>query len=147
MSFLGKLFGQKPARLPVEPHVRGDGLRQVQIVGESHRQDALARLAGPRTKEGVSVWVLAALVPEPTNSHDPKAVMVKIEGHHVGYLSREMAPVYLALEPAGRQSIKAEIKGGWLRRNAGEDDGSFGVMLCLPTAIGKALNEAQFHHE
>jgi len=33
----------------------------------------------------------AALVPEPSNAHDPFAVMVEIEGNRVGYLSRPHA--------------------------------------------------------
>ena len=36
----------------------------------------------------------ALLIPEPKNQHDRNAVKIVIRGHHVGYLSKEDAPLY-----------------------------------------------------
>lgn len=51
------------------------------------------------------------LVPEPTNSHDPNAIMVLLEGQHVGYVPAvECAAVHPLLGTAVK--IKAHIFGG-----------------------------------
>lgn len=38
--------------------------------------------------------LVATLVPEPNNPYDANAIMVLIDGHHVGYLEKEDARVY-----------------------------------------------------
>jgi hypothetical protein len=63
---------------------------EFEIVGESHYQRALARIAG-RDPEGVNHHCEAILIPEPTNPHDPNAVLVTIAGRPVGYLRRDDA--------------------------------------------------------
>ena len=49
------------------------------------------------------IEITAALVPEPTNKHDPNAVQVEIDARRVGYLSREDA---LAYRPTLRKLAK-----------------------------------------
>lgn len=61
------------------------------VVGESHYQDALASIAGPKRAGGVEVHVLALLVAEPSNPYDANAVAIHVDGAKVGYLSRDNA--------------------------------------------------------
>src|SRR5690606_34487798 len=74
-----------------ENDVPPGGRFRVEIVGEAHYQPALARLAGKKTVDGVSVYKAAVLIPEAGNRHDRNAVSVRIGGVTVGYLSREQA--------------------------------------------------------
>ena len=70
----------------------------------------------------------AALVPEPSNPHDPNAVMVQIDGRLVGYLSRAAAVAYgpLVREPAerGRTAVCDAMVAG--------REGMLGVFVRLP---------------
>jgi HIRAN domain len=76
----------------IEARLSDDG--RVEVVGESHHQDALVAITGRTEFVDVLHECVALLIPEPSNPHDPNAVAVHIEGHHVGYLSREEAPEY-----------------------------------------------------
>lgn len=122
----------------------------VEVVGESHRQDVLRKLAGHTTgaepflddlsgrarkvadeKTG-GRWFRAALIHEQNNEYDPNAVSVWADGVGlVGYLSRDDAvdyqPVFEALEAHGCKvaSCPAFLIGG----EPGKP--SYGVMLCL----------------
>ncbi len=109
----------------IEVQVRLPGL---EIVGESHYQDALEELAGGRTEDGVELEVEVSMVPESDNKYDPNAVGVEIDGELVGYLSRASAKKYrAAFGAAATEEWPARIVGGWDR---GEGDrGSFGVRL------------------
>ena len=86
--------------MPVEPLVefelwsKGDWPRR-EVVGESFYREALRSLF-PRqlTDGGQERLVRAALMPDPTNPHDRKAIKVVIEGQHVGHLAKEDAAVY-----------------------------------------------------
>lgn len=64
---------------------------RLSIVGESHYQPALLSITNCSPGQEVAFDCIAELVPEPTNPHDPHAVMVRIEGKCVGYLSRQNA--------------------------------------------------------
>lgn len=64
---------------------------RLSVVGESHYQPALLSITNSSPGEEVAVDCIAELVPEPTNPHDPHAVMVRVEGKCVGYLSRQNA--------------------------------------------------------
>lgn len=58
-----------------------------QIVGESHYQSALAKLAGkPEKFEKIKKY--AAIIPDDKNPHDNKAVRIEIDDQTVGYLSK-----------------------------------------------------------
>lgn len=103
-------------------------------MGESHYQKNLRALAGPPTEDGVSVEMLATLIPEPTNRYDRNAVRVEIGGLIVGYLDRDTAVDFgerlRALGHPGRSvTVPAVISGGWDR--GGADRGMYGVRLDL----------------
>ena len=115
--------------------ISGPGDYEVDVVGESHYQDALERICDGRTDESAEKYVDAALILEDDNRHDRKAVRVDIEGRTVGYLSREFARSYRdRLKQAGHPDLvgicKAVIVGGWDRGKRGR--GHFGVRLDLP---------------
>lgn len=66
----------------------------VQVVGESHYQDALRTLVAKLGSDGIFT---VRLVPEPNNPHDSNAVAVVIsdqDGEKVGYLARQIAVTY-----------------------------------------------------
>lgn len=74
---------------------------------------------------------MAELVPEPTNSHDQNAIMVKIDGRCVGYLSRRDAKLHgnaitEGILRQGSGMCRAVIAG----RAAGSTD-NLGVFLHL----------------
>ena len=115
-------------------HLRGSGAFALPIVGESHYQEALEAICGPRSDEGEDRRVEARLVLENDNPHDSMAVRVDIQGQTVGHLSREHARQYRKqLERAGCASTdaycKARIRGGWDRGEGGQ--GHYGVFLDL----------------
>lgn len=117
-------------------NLSGPGSYSVDVVGESHYQDALARICGGRSEHGTDKHMIATLVLEDDNRHDSHAVRVDIEGQTVGYLPRETAKQYRQrLKEAGHPRLigrcDATIVGGWDRGQA--DRGSFGVKLDLPT--------------
>ena len=94
-------------------------------------------VTGGRTEAGVNLGVLAALVPEPTNPKDPKAMAVQVDGATIGHLGGTDARAYRTvvekLAADGRAAYcNATIRGGWDR--GGEDWGRFGVSLDLGPA-------------
>jgi hypothetical protein len=126
------LFSKKPQEVRDCLLPGGD---VVDVVGESHYQDALEAITGGRTEEGVDCERWAYLLPEPDNPYDRNAVAVSIDGQTVGYLSRSDAAAYLPFltqlwSRYGLRSVcRASIRGGWQR---GEGDfGFFGVKLAL----------------
>lgn len=126
------LFRRKEDTRPRLVDLREGGT--VEVVGESHYQEALEKICGGKTEDGHRRRVAAALVPESDNPHDENAIAVYIESSQIGYLSREDASRYrmLAEEMAQRGEIgqvSALIAGGW--RRSREDQGSFGVTLFL----------------
>ncbi|WP_156759578.1 HIRAN domain-containing protein [Microbacterium karelineae] len=89
---------QRKARPQMSYELMGsDGWPSVEVAGEFARIDALWRAIGrrPRVDEEIELESVAAeLLPEPTNKYDSNAVMVLINGEHVGYLERENAADY-----------------------------------------------------
>lgn len=99
----------------------------VEVVGESHYQEALQRLVGRPSLE-------ACLTPQTANPHDRNAVAVTIDGQMVGYLSRDDAPLFrdrLAAHGLGLQPTlcSASIEGG--HRLPDGSIASLGVRLAL----------------
>src|SRR6266404_3627911 len=137
MSFLDQLFGRDEPVNALKPGDRlvleGPNTFGLPIVGESHYQDALERICGPRNEDGEDRQVEACLVLEDDNPHDSMAVRIDINGMAVGYLSREHARKYRrGLTKAGYAAnayCQALIRGGW-DRGAG-DRGYYGVYLDL----------------
>jgi very-short-patch-repair endonuclease len=112
--------------------VEGDD--DLEVVGESHHQDNLWRLAGGRGQPGVQVRceIYALLVAEDNNPHDPSAIAIWVQGLKVGYLSRRDArrykPGLLALqERYGKPVAVAGVIAGGGMRNDGP--GGLGVFL------------------
>lgn len=137
---LAKVFGmgrpRPPAPAAAVHQLEGDGDFETDVVGESYYQDALAEIAGPKTKAGVDLDVKARLVPEPDNPHDANAVAVYIQGRKVGHLPRDMAAEWVATltrrgDPRRIVEVDANITGGWRRerRDGKISEGSFGVSL------------------
>ena len=100
------------------------GRELINVAGESHYQDALHAI----TQGQQRLETTAALIPEPTNPHDPNAVRVEIDEKLVGYLPRAQAVAYgpLVREPAerGRTAVCEAMVSG--------RDGIYGVFLKLP---------------
>jgi hypothetical protein len=153
MGFLDRLRGDagRQARTTDALTLHAGGM--LAVVGESHRQDALAQVAriatGPEpyleelkgrarsTARREAVWFRAALMREPENPYDENAIAVHAAGVGlVGYLDRETAldyaPVFEELERQGFSvgSCPAVLTGGG-------PDKSWGVVLCLssPDAV------------
>ncbi len=98
MGFLRRLLGGGAKPTPLRPGDRllleGPDAFALPVVGESHYQDALEQICGPRTDEGEDRRVEAQLILEDENPHDSMAVRVDINGITVGYLSRDHARTY-----------------------------------------------------
>ena len=94
-GLLSRLFGgpPRPAAETLAVTVYS-GTETLEVVGESHYQDALWQIAGGRRSDRVRHGVYAILEPEPSNRHDPNAVKVVIGRSCVGYLAREDAAAY-----------------------------------------------------
>ena len=97
--------------------------RDLDIVGESYRQDALRAL----WRLGEHSTFRAVLTPENNNSHDANAVRVDINGTQVGYLSRETATEYRGYMGVQRCAVPVHLmKGG--------PEGTIGVFTGLSKA-------------
>jgi hypothetical protein len=140
MGFLDRLFGHSaPSEGGHVPRghrvvLDGPGTFSLPIVGESHYQEAIESICGPRTDEGEDRLVEAYLVLDDGNSYDSQAVRVDIAGMTVGYLSRENARQYRAeLAKTGYRNTnaycRARIRGGWDRGERGR--GHYGIYLDL----------------
>ena len=98
------------------------------IAGESKYPEAFAAIAGAPRDEGYLVPVCVVLTREPRNQYDPNAIVATVDGHIVGYISRDVAA---AVSPALDQSGVSElrvcgiVRGGYTRRK------NFGVHIWL----------------
>lgn len=145
MGFMDRLFARHGSQAEVEAvlyerHRRDpktdprpwDGKRKISVVGESNYQEALRRVSGAPRTGGWRFECTACLVPEPTNPHDPKAVMVQIEGECVGYLSRRNASVF---GPRVKAIIEAEGEArceAFVGRRGDSENPNLGVSLRAP---------------
>lgn len=109
-----------------------DGSHTLEIVGESHYQDALWQIVGGWREERVRQEAITIIAAEWDNPYDDNAISAWINGLHVGYLSREDAARYrpglLALEARHERPIalNATIAGGGARADG---PGRLGVFL------------------
>jgi hypothetical protein len=111
-----------------------DGGVDLEVVGESYRQDNLWQLAGGRRRpeEHVRVPVHAVLVAETGNPYDANAVSVWVHGLKAGYLSRGDAQRYrpgllaLQLRYGMPVALAGVIVGGGIREDG---PGMLGVFL------------------
>jgi hypothetical protein len=122
-----------PPPLPNYPCIKGDGLFTYHVVGTSHYQQQLGRIAGGRREAAVYFRVNAVLSSEPDNPYDANAIQIQIDGERVGYVSRQdNVSLREKLRAAGVTEdvqCRAEIAGGWYRGAA--DFGEFGLRLDL----------------
>ncbi len=111
-----------------------EGREDLDVVGESHRQENLWRVLGGQHRPEVRVRmdIYALLLAEDGNPYDANAVSVWIDGLMVGYLPRDEArrlrPGLLALQERKRKPIALEgvIVGGGMRDDG---PGRLGVFL------------------
>lgn len=131
----------KPAAAPTPtnqaqwgPFIRWrEGSFPMQVVGESNYQAALIAICGHHTRHGYEGEHVALIEREPSNSYDPNAIRVMIEGRKVGYLSREQAVrvgEQMILAGLTRSACAARVRGGW--RTNQHDEGHYGVGLAIP---------------
>lgn len=132
MGLLKRLLGEEDKRAAAYAvTTRIDSEERVNVVGESHYQPAIRAACGWKPDEDTLFECMAELVPEPTNPHDENAIMVKIDGRQVGYLSREDAR---ELGPAIAAGIRQQGTGMCRAVIAGHADGdtdNLGVFLHL----------------
>jgi hypothetical protein len=112
--------------------------RNVQVVGESHYQDALWAATGlENTGRRVDVECIAELIPEPDNPHDPRAIKVEVGARCVGYLSRGVARRYgkriREMRADSQPTICDAFIGGLVD---GDENPNLGITLKLPVHEG-----------
>src|SRR5262249_42960395 len=109
-----------------------DDLIELEVVGESQRQEALAKLTGPKCWDGYETHVGVTLRCEPKNEYDANAVRVEAMGQLVGYVARDKASVLSQpMQNACRGVIEARglIVGGWDRGDG--DEGHYGIRVWI----------------
>jgi len=91
MDFLRRLVAGDQPNWPTQPSAFTliPGYEDLEVVGESHYQEALRAAAGPASR----VEVTAVLYAEIGSPYDANAISVWVQGRKVGYLSREDAAV------------------------------------------------------
>jgi len=107
------LIGEAPTNTQASAggYVRLGGDGDVAVVGEEYYQDTLRWLSSTVQERD---QITAALIPEPTNAHDPNAVRIDVlhEGQRytVGYLSAKVAPAYQSvLIPLAQQGVVGTV--------------------------------------
>jgi hypothetical protein len=128
-------MGERNVR-PVEM-IPQSGTCVIAAVGESYYLEAFEAICGPRTIQGEHRSVVAVLLREPSNPHDPNSVAVYVEGRKVAHLSRAHAIEYRALveeiEARGHYAACAAlIRGGWDHGDGERAD--YGIWLDLPAS-------------
>ncbi len=138
MGLLKRFFGASSSQAsPTEIElVVLDGDDDLDVVGESYRQDALWRIVGGKTSERVRKETIGYLVPEPNNEYDPNAIGVWIQGLQVGFIAKELAReiiddlhVLIDANPGSYIGLRGVVAGGG-ERNDGP--GMLGVFLEFP---------------
>ena len=132
-----RLFGA--AATPSPPPVQTveatvyTGDETLEVVGESHHQDALWAIVGGRRPTRIRHEAYAVLLPDPDNDYDANAIEVRIDGQLVGHLSRNDAARYHPglLDLMGTSTnhlvaLHAVIVGGGIRADG---PGYLGVFL------------------
>lgn len=124
----------KPRKKPTAEPARG-GQETLNVVGISYRPEALEALGKKNPNfakseqelqekglTGESIWEYSfsprkhrnvELVPEPDNPVDKNAIMVVVDGQHIGYIAAEScAHIHELLKADQIQEIKCSIGGG-----------------------------------
>jgi hypothetical protein len=144
VRFWNWLFGSPSSNEPVEPTQLATEIKPIhlargrgytfEVVGESHRQDALDAICGGKCEEGHNLKVTVQLCLVDGNPHDPNAVGVFLDRQLVAYIPRhlaaEMRANLLHTSPEGRPvTCDAKVVGGWDRGDG--DEGHYGLKLSL----------------
>ena len=115
-------------------HVDPDAdLVELNIVGESYHQDALAAISGPKGAGGKQMAVGTTLRCEPRNQYDPNAIRVEVMGQQVGHVAREQAALVCPAMMGhfgGVMEAPGMIVGGW--RDQGSE-GHYGIRVWITT--------------
>jgi hypothetical protein len=141
---------------PLAPVVRSievtlsEGNDPLEVVGESHHQEALWSIVGGHSTERVRCEVLAMLLAETDNPYDKNAISVWVNGLHIGFLSRADAAAYrpglLALQQKDGHlvAMHGEVVGGGPR-----DDGigRLGVFLRHDITDFGFVHEETYHDD
>jgi hypothetical protein len=103
----------------------------IDIVGESHYQTAISKIAAQHA-DTIDPVIYAFLVPEDHNKHDNKAILVVIGLETVGYLdaddAREFRKRLSRKKLAGQITIcEAALTGGHIKRDGSK--AMYGVKL------------------
>jgi len=131
VGFLKRLLGGHQQDTPPPGGLRWFDYPQrgaVEVAGAYHRLEAWQRAFrfGP---VGDTHLAQAELIREPTNRHDHNAVMVVVQGEHVGYLPAEVArlwsPYLLRMESDGCR-VRATVRV-WGRMGKGYSTPMLGV--------------------
>ena len=114
------------------------------VAGTSHRQKTLQELGmpnsdyddltaseaaetydvGDRIYEYTFYGETPALVPEPSNPYDPRAIRVEVDGKHIGYIKKGSTSRVRNLMESGRVlSIHVEMYGGRYKELVETDEG------------------------
>jgi hypothetical protein len=154
MGFLKRPRGGSGERLQAMDALALHAGGMLSVVGESRRQNALARVArnatgrsriSPNSRAALGVrrgrrgglWFRAALLREPDNPYDESAIAVHATGVGlIGYLDRETALDYAPVfEELARQGCSVGACPAMLI--GGGEDKSWGAVLCLssPDAV------------
>ncbi|MDM0118864.1 hypothetical protein [Variovorax arabinosiphilus] len=117
-------------------HWPGLGEYDFEVVGESHYQRVLQRLAGEHGDESAAKDCVAELYPDDGNVHDKRAVEVRVSGERVGFMSREDARSFrrrLSAKKLTGQSTSCDAKvvGGWTDSNGVKKQ--YGLRLDIKT--------------
>lgn len=130
------LFRKKTHAAPTRPVGEDvyEGDEYLEVVGESHRQEALLQLVGGPRRGVTRKEVQAVLIPEPDNPVDSSAIGVWVKGFQVGYIGREDAralspglAALIAAHPKRAVALNGLISGMSLRHDGGT--GMLGVHL------------------
>lgn len=122
------------------------GRHDLEVVGESHYQEALWQVVGGRRIDPVQMEVEVVFLAETDNPYDPKAISVWIDGMKVGYLAREDAEEYrpglIALQDRHAKNIgcRGVVVGGGIRDHGlgylgvwiRHDPADFGIAVIVP---------------
>lgn len=141
MRFLKALFGckssqNKSSKASIQSSARViTGLKSfpLDVVGESHYQDALRQIAGGYRRDSQTLAVTAAIALDPDNQFDPHAVRVEIDGQTVGFIPAKQAHRvggFMRDQGVDSAGVEAQVRGGW--RTNQYDQGHFGVRLKMP---------------
>lgn len=116
--------------------IGGGNLVRYEAVGEAYNPEQMQRVIASvqgRTDALLAAW----LVPDPSNPHDPNAVVVWMLGGKVGYLPRELSATWRPVLERLRARYGVSVAcPGTLDPPSDANQGGFGVAVWLPTLEG-----------